>query len=462
MLVPSASAALLSLCTFTLVAGCGSPRGTVAQHSRLDFEPEARWALAIDASHRATATGIAVVGDGAVVAGSFEGTLATDAAPLTSAGAADGFVAALDGAGAIRWARRLGGAGHDSITAVAGAPAGRVAIAGTIEGEAEVFGRAVRARGSRDAFVAMLTADGALAWLVMLEATGDAVLHGLVVDPSGGVIAAGYFSGAVTVGGRRYASAGSQDAMIVSLDGDGAPRFARRAGGPAADHAHAVAVSVDGARIYVAGGFARQADFGGAVLRSNYHQDGYLAAMFPDGTVDWVNTFGGTERDVAVAVAVLPDTGIAVAGRFESSDASFGGTELAAGDGAAAFVATYAHDGEPRWSARIGTGAAEARALVIAGDELAIGGTFVGSQRLAGRDLVPAGNRDVFVARFGADSSERGAIAFGGSEHDDLAALTAGGASLLAAGTFSGSLRLPGPALESRGASAAFALALTQ
>jgi hypothetical protein len=417
--------------------------------------------LAIDASDRATATGIAALGDGAVVAGSFEGTLAAGAGPLTSAGAADGFVVALDRAGAIRWAHRLGGPGHDGATAVSATPAGRVAIAGTFEGQAEVFGRAVRARGTRDAFVAMLTAEGALAWLVTLEATDDAVLHALAVDPSGGVIAAGYFAGAVTVGGRRYASAGSQDALIVSLDSEGAPRFARRAGGPSADHAHGVAVSQDGARVYVAGGFARQADFGGAVLRSNYHQDGYLAAMFPDGTVDWVNTFGGTERDIALAVAVLPDTGIAVAGRFESSDASFGGTELAAGDGAAAFVATYAHDGEPRWSARIGTGAAEARALVVTGGELAVGGTFAGSQRLVGRDLVPAGHRDVFVARFSADGDERGAIGFGGREHDDLADLAPGGASLLAAGSFSGSLRLPGRALASRGASAAFALALS-
>ncbi|HUH05054.1 MAG TPA: hypothetical protein VML75_23815, partial [Kofleriaceae bacterium] len=257
----------------------------------------------LDASDRATATGIAALGDGAVVVGSFEGTLATGATPLPSAGGTDGFVAALDGAGSIRWAHRLGGPGHDSATAVGEASAGRVAIAGTFEGEAVVFGRAVRARGTRDAFVAMLTADGALAWLVTLEAAGDAVLHALAVDPSGGVIAAGYFAGAVTVGGRRYASAGSQDALIVSLDREGAPRFVRRAGGPAADHAHGVAVSPDGARVYVAGGFARQADFGGAVLRSNYHQDGYLAALFPDGTVDWVNTFGGTERDTALAVA---------------------------------------------------------------------------------------------------------------------------------------------------------------
>ncbi|HUH01019.1 MAG TPA: hypothetical protein VML75_03425, partial [Kofleriaceae bacterium] len=158
---------------------------------------------------------------------------------------------------------------------------------------------------------------------------------------------------------------------------------------------------------------------------------------------------------------VLPNASIAVAGRFESEDASFGGAELAAGDHGAAFVATYAPDGEPQWSARIGTGAGEARALAVAGGELAVGGTFAGSQRLAGRDLVPAGNRDVFVARFGADGSERGAIAFGGSEHDDLAALAPGGASLLAAGTLSGSLHLSGRVLESRGASAAFALALT-
>jgi hypothetical protein len=61
----------------------------------------------------------AVDGDLVLVAGNFEGTLALGDDVLVSAGSSDFFVAALGRAdGAVRWARRFGGAGDDRVRAM--------------------------------------------------------------------------------------------------------------------------------------------------------------------------------------------------------------------------------------------------------------------------------------------------------------------------------------------------------
>jgi len=416
------------------------------------------WGRALAATVRSHAADAAALPDGGlVVAGDFAGTLIAANASASARGG-DGFVAWLDGGGAVRRLLSLGGAGQDRATAVAVASDGRAAVAGQVGGPVRLGKTEIGRTGATTGFVGVVSADGQWRWALALESNDPAYVADLAFTEAGMLVAGGFFTGSVSVGGVRLTSAGNQDALIAAFDAGGKVAWARRAGGKGADHGRGVAAA--GGRIYLTGAFARTADFAGAQLDSNHNQDGFLAALTPAGKVEWVNTFGGTERDIGMAVAAHADR-VAVGCVSSSHDADFGTGKLDAGEGLGAFVADYSAEGEPRWAVRVGDGAAEARALTMTPDALMVGGTFTGVQKMGNTRVQAAGQRDLFVAAIDATGKVTAATALGGGKFDDLAALaTVDGGAVLIAGTYAGSLRAGGDDLPEAKDSAAFAARL--
>lgn len=416
------------------------------------------WGRALAATVRSHAADAAAsAGGGVVVAGDFAGTL-TAGAHSASARGGDGFVAWLDAAGAAQRLVSFGGAGEDRATAVAIAADGSVAVAGQVGGSVRLGKSELGRDGATTGFVGVIGADGSWRWALALESNDPAYVADLAFTDSGQLVAGGFFTGSVSVGDLRLTSAGNQDALIALFAADGRAAWARRAGGKGADHGRAVAAAGD--TIFFTGAFARRADFAGAQLDSNHNQDGFLAAVSTAGKVQWVNTFGGTERDIGMALAAGPDR-VVVGAVSSSHDADFGTGKLDAGEGLGAIVAEYSAEGEPRWAVRVGDGAAEARALAMTGDAVLVGGTFTGVQKIGATRVHAAGQRDLFVALLDGKGQVTTVSALGGGAFDDLAAVApAPGGAMLLAGTYAGSLRVGSDELPDAKDSAAFAARL--
>ena len=130
------------------LAGTGGPLATgnglvyAAASAKLRGDPAAivsaldaasgaeRWKLPIDSTGWSVITALAATSDGVLAAGSFQGTLRAGDSVVGSAGETDGFVARVTADGKVAWLVRMGGPGSDAIQGAA-ISGDRIAIAGT-------------------------------------------------------------------------------------------------------------------------------------------------------------------------------------------------------------------------------------------------------------------------------------------------------------------------------------------
>lgn len=236
------------------------------------------------AADRALAVAFAPDGD-LIVVGVTGGGLAGQ----PHAGAEDLFVTRLAGSdGATRWTRQFGTAVNDRAAAVAVAPDGWIAVAGTSNGAFAGPGA-----GSSDAFVLRLEANGSEAWRRVVGTPQSDQGEGVAVAPDGGILLAGYTFGAVAA-----PNAGASDGFLVRLEPDGGETWRRQWGTFAFEAARAVAVDRLG-QIAVAG----QTDgaFAGPHAGLN---DAYAMKFDAAGTELWRWQFGTPAEDFLFASAI--------------------------------------------------------------------------------------------------------------------------------------------------------------
>jgi len=102
--------------------------------------------------------------------------------------------------------------------------------------------------------------------------------------------------------------AGKDDVWVLRLDSEGKVKWQRTYGGSDYDMAYAVAIAENG-DIIVAG---TTRSFG--VGRYDF----WILRLDPDGNIKWQKTYGGSDEDAAYAVAIAPNGDIIVAGYTES------------------------------------------------------------------------------------------------------------------------------------------------
>ena len=345
----------------------------------------------------------------------------------------------------------LTGTGPVEVTAIAAAPSS-VALFATGRFTGTVAGTELSSGGPGAAFVARLEATSSapqVEWAIPVAGPGYAHLRDVAATTDGGAIAAGYFSQEVTTdGAARMASGGSQDALVLSIAGDGRVRWSRRLGGPGPDYAHAVAVAADG-DVLVAGGFAGPVDFGDQVLRSiNDTQDGFIARLAADdGATKWSIALGSGFDDAVYDLAITDTADVLAAGTFAGTGL-LGGPPVETRGGDDVFVVAVDATGAHRWQQTLGSGGDDdVTALAVTAAGLVVGGSFPGPLYAGPNDepsFAPAGERDAYLVTLGASGTVARASRLGGPGLDHLTALAADKDFLYAAGSFEGRADLLG------------------
>ena len=260
--------------------------------------------------------------------------------------------------------------------------------------------------GMRDIFLAKLRSDGTPIFSAIIGGSGDDEAFSL--DVSEGVV---YILGETWSRDFPQApgSAGESDAVLLALAADGSQiLWARRFGGSDQDAGRSLVIQ-DGS-LYLTGitwsdDLILDAGLGNA--------DGFLARVRLDGTLVWLEVFGGNGLDAPFDL-VLSDEDLWVAGQSFSRD--FGGSHQGEGD---AFAARFSLGGEAEFAALYGGREADI-AYAISQDEsgniFLAGGTRTDDLPAAGGEF--GGNYDGFLMEINPEGAVQRTIYTGGTGID--------------------------------------------
>lgn len=347
------------------------------------------------------------------VTGAFTGTVDFDpgvnVATLTATGVGgDIYVAKYDGLGSYLWAFRMGGTAPDEGLALALAPGG----AGVY-----VTGRWFQPSQDK-AFLTLVDPAGNVQWTKLISGgSTNCSAHGraIAIDPVGNILLTGSYTWTVDLdpgpGAMTYTSNGSTNIYLAKYDPSGNFIWGISAGSTGTDIASGLAVDGTG-DIYLTGRFTGTVDFDpgpGVVNRTATSTDAVVAKYSSAGTLLWVNGFGGTGVDDAIAVSLDPAGNVVVTGAFFSTmdiDPGAGVVNITAAGLDDAFLVSFNSNGAFNWGGAMGgIGADTGRGLVVDAVEICVTGRFsatadmdpsVGTAAL----VSVAASQDVFIAQY--------------------------------------------------------------
>jgi hypothetical protein len=315
------------------------------------------------------------------VAGEFAASADFGSTTLSSLGANDGFVAKLDSAGNVQWAKRWGTSGNDYAQGLdvdgagnvyalghrlgdsydilkfspAGAAqwsktivdhsmmtsadlavssAGKVFVAGSFDGIVDFDPSAktkyISSGAGRGGFVLQLDTNGKFNWVspflgkTVGSTSSSAWAMSVVVDNGGSVIVGGSFIGTVDFnpgGGTTYLST-QNGAFITKLNSAGALAWARELEGNSSTFVRGLDLDAAG-NIYASGTFNGTVDLdpgAGSFSRTTAGQsDIYVVKLTAAGNLIWAETFGGAGHDVNFGLAVDPAGVVHLTGYYRDS-----------------------------------------------------------------------------------------------------------------------------------------------
>ena len=210
------------------------------------------------------------------VAGQYRGVATIFTTPFQSNGLSDVFVAKLDAEGEGVWAVAFGGAGNEYARGFGVSPAGHAVVTGSFEESVLVNQDILTSAGASDVLVAAVDPDGNLAWGRQGGGPEFDFSEDATVDAEGNVYVTGYVVGSGTFGDEPFAAAGFDDVFLAIYDVAGDLLHLDLAGGTNRDQGKGVALG--NGRFAMTGAFRSPATFGDFALTGPGSNDVFLAA----------------------------------------------------------------------------------------------------------------------------------------------------------------------------------------
>ena len=295
---------------------------------------------------------VAVDGSGNVyVTGSFGGTANFGAISKTSGGESDIFIAKYNARGTVLWVQTAGGSLRAYGKSISLDAAGNVYVVGEYKGTATFNGISKTSEGENDLFIAKYNSSGVVQWVQSAGGPSFDSARSVAVDASGNVYIVGQYFGTTTFEGTSKTSAGSDDIFIAKYNASGAFQWIQSAGGSLRDIGRGVAVDSNG-NVFITGTFEDTANFGGGGGINPLSYGGidiFVAKYNSSGVVQWVQSAGGSLFDSGNSIAVDTSGNVYVTGNYYGP-ANFDGTNSVSGAGDRdIFLTKYNSGGTLQW-----------------------------------------------------------------------------------------------------------------
>lgn len=233
----------------------------------------------------------------------------------------------------LDWAKNIGGSAIVNGSSVTTDASGNVYTTGNFAGTADFnpgAGTFELTSNDYDGFISKVDANGNFVWAKHFGAALFDAGTSITIDGAGNVVVAGYFAETVNfdpgVSDFELTSLGGWDGLILKLAPNGDFIFAKQLGG--ADDEYITAIETDASNnIYTTGAFAGVTDFdpddvSTFELTSNGATDVFVSKLDVDGNFEWAVSFGRSEGDFGISVAIDPSGNIYLAGQYEDLDTS--------------------------------------------------------------------------------------------------------------------------------------------
>ena len=210
----------------------------------------------------------------------------------------------------ISWDSSLGGSGKDIIHSMIKTQEGGYALVGeTLSSDGDINSN----HGGRDAWIALLHADGQLKWLKTYGGSQDEVFFDLVQTNDGGFAAAGY---TFSTDGDVSSNQGAADCWVVRVDSGGQILWEKNLGGSSGESALSLVSTIDGG--FVLAGYTYSSN--GEVSSNKGYADVWIVKLNFLGIMQWQYTYGGSEDDWATDIINTTDGGFGITGWTASSN----------------------------------------------------------------------------------------------------------------------------------------------
>lgn len=346
------------------------------------------------------------------------------------------FLAKYGPDGAFEWVRTVETDGGNGVACIV-LPDGSSVVTSDIRGVV-VFGAGepnettIDTGGAEGSCIARYAANGALVWAKYIEAETNGIA-GL----GDAFVICGEFNGTkvFAIGEANetsITSAGSSDHYVAQYGASGALVWVRRAAGPAAGRASAVATFPDGGCV-VTGYIEEACVFGSGEPNETtlltpsdgaggFPVNPYVARYNENGTLAWARKADALENLSAFAVAAFPDGSSAIAGRLNGAPIVFGPGEPneTTLTGPGLYVARYGPAGDLAWAKSVESPQEfdqEGGIAALSDGSVLVTGTFRIEAR-AGfgepNETLLVADEGAFLARYDSD----GSLAWAGREAD--------------------------------------------
>ena len=288
-------------------------------------------------------------------------------------GSDDFWVVRLDADGNVLWDRTYGGANSDYLQALKPTADGGFILVG-YSGSPPGGTKTAPNYGTIDAWLVRVDAQGNPLWDVSFGGSSVEDLKDVLVLPDGGFLAGG--RAASTDGDLAGLNHGNEDAWVIRLDAQGRLLWQKTYGGSGSDQLRALQPAPDGG--FLLAGHSESVPSGNKTAPHRGGIDYWVVRVDAGGNVLWDRTFGGSDFDILRRAAAMPNGGWILAGQSaggpsgNKTSGSYGEVNI--------WLVRIDLDGNSEWDLSLGGSEGEiALALAVTPDGGIITGGFSGS-----------------------------------------------------------------------------------